>query len=100
MTANSRRVALIALLAAFVQAAAAVEMTVPRVGLRPGLGAGLVIAPAVRSGPALQSLAPMFPGMSAALPAAVVPAASVSVAAAAPEAVRPQGAAALEVLRT
>lgn len=89
MTRHRRRPALLALLAVAVSTASAVEVAVPRVGLAPGLGAGLGAAPSALSTLALPTLssplslqaAPLAaPALTVAAPiaAAPVPAAAVA----------------------
>lgn len=94
-----RRAALLTLLAAPLSAASAAEALLPRVAVAPGLGAGLGAAPSALSAPSLPTLSATL-SMPAASLAAPFTAIAAPVAAAAPEAVRPEGAPALEVLRS
>ncbi|MEK7381969.1 MAG: hypothetical protein AAB262_01625 [Elusimicrobiota bacterium] len=96
MIPPTRRAVLLAILAASVSAAAAVEVSAPRV-LLPGFGAGFGAVAFTLSGMGLPTLPPSLP-MAAPL---FAPLPSVApIVAAAPVAVRPEGASALEVLRS
>lgn len=104
VTPRTRRTLLLAILAASVSAASAVEVSVPRVGRASGIGAGPGAAPSALSALSLPTLAAPLsmaaPLAAPSLSAVVAPPVAAAPVAAAAEASAPTAAPALEVLRS